>query len=104
MFQLALKRKRCGTCEGCTAKDCGKCRFCLDKPRFGGRGVLKQCCVQRKCKRMKSFPKSKPCTRDLRCFITKQEISDCSDSSTDESSSPEYSLSIGECIRCAIDV
>ena len=29
----------------------GKCKFCQDKPRFGGEGKLKQCCIQIKCKR-----------------------------------------------------
>lgn len=30
---------RCGTCEGCNAKDCGACVNCLDKPKFQGPGV-----------------------------------------------------------------
>ncbi len=51
-IQIA-KRKRCGICDGCTAIDCGECNFCQDKPKFGGTGVLKQCCVHRKCKVMK---------------------------------------------------
>ena len=42
-------RKRCGICENCIKKDCGVCRFCLDKPRNGGKGTLKQCCIQRRC-------------------------------------------------------
>ena len=48
------KRKRCGVCDGCTADDCSKCRFCMDKPKFGGKGVLKQCCISRKCKRLRT--------------------------------------------------
>lgn len=48
-----MKRKRCGTCDGCIACDCGKCRFCLDKVKFGGLGKLKQCCKERTCKRLK---------------------------------------------------
>ena len=42
-------RKRCGTCLGCTASDCGVCKYCLDKPKYGGPGRLKQCCEKRKC-------------------------------------------------------
>ena len=28
-----IKNARCGTCEACLAKDCGRCKNCLDKPR-----------------------------------------------------------------------
>ena len=31
---------RCGSCEGCNAKDCGSCVNCLDKPKFQGPGVV----------------------------------------------------------------
>ena len=51
---IGNKRKRCGICSSCTASDCGVCRYCRDKPKFGGKGVLKQCCVQRKCKRLRT--------------------------------------------------
>ncbi|XP_056010328.1 uncharacterized protein LOC130051760 isoform X2 [Ostrea edulis] len=45
------KRKiRCKKCEGCTSEDCGVCNYCLDKPKFGGRGVMKQACIKRRCK------------------------------------------------------
>ena len=46
---IGMKRKRCGTCEGCLCTDCGKCKYCLDKPKFGGHGTLKQCCAKRRC-------------------------------------------------------
>ena len=49
----AAKRRRCGDCDGCTATDCEKCHYCLDKTKFGGRGVLKRCCQLRKCKKLK---------------------------------------------------
>jgi len=39
-----VKRKRCGTCDGCIRCDCGICKFCKDKPKFGGLGKKKQCC------------------------------------------------------------
>ena len=44
------RKKRCGLCQNCKAVDCGKCRFCLDKKKFGGPGRLKKCCIQRQCK------------------------------------------------------
>ena len=46
---LGKKRKRCGTCPGCVAEDCQKCPMCLDKPKYGGKGKKKQCCVKRRC-------------------------------------------------------
>lgn len=39
----------CG-CEGClVVDDCGECGYCLDKPKFGGRGILRQRCFRRRC-------------------------------------------------------
>ena len=46
------RKKRCFNCSGCLAADCGTCKHCLDKPKFGGKGVRKQCCVKRKCIRI----------------------------------------------------
>ncbi|OWF41440.1 uncharacterized protein LOC110462400 isoform X2 [Mizuhopecten yessoensis] len=53
--RLTVRRRklRCKKCPGCLAKDCGKCLHCQDKPKFGGRGVMKQACVDRKC----AFPR-----------------------------------------------
>ena len=44
------KLKRCGDFDGCTVPDCGKCNYCHDRPKLGGNGLLKQCCIQRRCK------------------------------------------------------
>ena len=44
--------RRCGLYENCLQTDCGKCKFCKDKPRFGGPGKLKQSCIKRKCLRL----------------------------------------------------
>ena len=40
---------RCGNCRGCMRGDCGECKNCLDKPKFGGRGIKKQACLRRAC-------------------------------------------------------
>ena len=29
--------------------DCGKCKMCLDKPKYGGPGEKRQRCLQRQC-------------------------------------------------------
>ncbi|TRY65107.1 hypothetical protein DNTS_009664 [Danionella cerebrum] len=42
--------KRCRRCKGCRElEDCGRCVFCLDKPKFGGPNKKRQSCVLRKC-------------------------------------------------------
>ena len=38
-------RHRCGSCDACMVDDCGECRNCLDKPRFGGSLIRRQNCV-----------------------------------------------------------
>jgi len=41
---------RCGECAACFSEDCGTCRFCVDKPRFGGPNIKKRGCIWRICK------------------------------------------------------
>lgn len=40
---------RCGKCNNCKSQDCGSCYNCADKPKFGGPGIKKQACINRKC-------------------------------------------------------
>ena len=44
-----VKRKRCGDCVGCNAKNCGRCDNCHDMPIFGGKGTKRQSCRDRLC-------------------------------------------------------
>ncbi|KAJ0055082.1 hypothetical protein NL108_009016 [Boleophthalmus pectinirostris] len=47
------RSRRCGECEGCLVEtDCAKCAMCLDKPKFGGFNIKKQCCIYRRCDRI----------------------------------------------------
>lgn len=39
----------CGKCATCVAEDCGKCIYCLDRPKFGGPFIKKQRCIKRRC-------------------------------------------------------
>ena len=51
MVDVGKKRKiRCGSCAGCLAQDCRKCRFCIDMKKYGGQRRLKEACLDRKCK------------------------------------------------------
>lgn len=43
------RTNRCGSCTGCLRGDCGACKNCRDKPKFGGKGIKKQACVRRAC-------------------------------------------------------
>jgi hypothetical protein len=43
------RRMRCRQCAGCLRPDCGQCKPCLDKPKFGGNNTQKQTCVLRRC-------------------------------------------------------
>ncbi|CDQ59252.1 unnamed protein product [Oncorhynchus mykiss] len=51
------RSRRCGQCPGCQVpEDCGVCTNCLDKPKFGGRNIKKQCCKVRKCQNLQWMP------------------------------------------------
>lgn len=55
------KRGRgCGSCPGCLRDDCGKCQYCVDKPKFGGPGRKKQRCSLRVCSNFVSHRAQKP--------------------------------------------
>jgi len=45
----AKRLARCGKCTNCKSTDCGACYNCYDKPKFGGPGIKKQACINRKC-------------------------------------------------------
>lgn len=40
---------KCGACYNCLRPNCGKCKFCLDKPCFGGPNIKKQVCIHKNC-------------------------------------------------------
>ena len=51
----------CGACKSCRrADDCGHCKACLDKPKFGGGNKLKQRCEKRRCLTPKPLEASGP--------------------------------------------
>jgi len=71
----AKKKKvvRCNKCVPCRREDCGECKSCQDKKKFGGSGVLKQPCIHRKCENLNKVclkakrgrPRKKKLTSDI---------------------------------------
>jgi len=50
MKTVGIKRKKsCESCRGCLAPNCSVCKYCLDKPKFGGSNRLKKKCLERQC-------------------------------------------------------
>ena len=43
------RQKNCKDCGGCQAQECRTCKYCLDMPKYGGAGTMKQPCVLRTC-------------------------------------------------------
>jgi len=81
-----VKVVRCNECVGCKRDDCGSCLACMDKPKFGGDGSLKQGCYARQCTNMKVAPESDNSSHDCR----KDQENDADDNSSernDDSSS-----------------
>ena len=66
-------------CDGCVRPDCGKCKMCLDKPKYGGPGKKKQRCLKRQClQRSKStYPNQKVVHRDNDAAYLVKEFSIC---------------------------
>ena len=44
-----VKAMPCRQCEACVRDDCGECKACLDKKRFGGPGKMNKRCKLRQC-------------------------------------------------------
>lgn len=55
--KIRRRGRGCGTCFGCAREDCGKCSYCLDKPKYGGPGRKKQRCALRICSQFVSYGK-----------------------------------------------
>ena len=48
------KKTRCGSCVGCTAKECETCKYCMDKTKRGGGNTMRKCCLLRVCTNLKT--------------------------------------------------
>lgn len=43
------KRFKCGECPACTRENCRRCQFCRDMTKYGGAGIMKQACIEKRC-------------------------------------------------------
>jgi len=48
------RKSRCQKCPGCLRKDCGVCKNCQDRPKFGGPNKMKQACAKKRCSNWKN--------------------------------------------------
>jgi len=44
-----VKAMPCRNCSACLMDDCGECKFCLDKRKFGGPGKMNKRCKMKQC-------------------------------------------------------
>ena len=58
-FIEMTRASRCGECEACTRPDCGKCKYCRDKKKFGGPNIMKQACIYKQCANKRYAPPTK---------------------------------------------
>nr|XP_056716404.1 histone-lysine N-methyltransferase 2A [Euleptes europaea] len=74
------RSRRCGQCPGCQVpEDCGVCTNCLDKPKFGGRNIKKQCCKMRKCQNLQWMPSKAFLQKQAKAVKKKEKKSKSSD-------------------------
>jgi len=71
---VVTNNKRCRQCAGCTRLDCGQCRYCKDKVKFGGDGHLKQACALKICENSQDPSKGSPKNNKLKKIPKKVEV------------------------------
>ncbi|XP_050034681.1 histone-lysine N-methyltransferase 2A [Dermacentor andersoni] len=64
ILHVRVRKGRCNQCAGCLAEDCGKCVCCRDKKKFGGKNLLKQACLQRRCSNLSLKSWNRPAQRE----------------------------------------
>lgn len=63
------RARPCGECQNCLRKECGECANCLDMPKFGGPGVKRQRCLERRCIN-RQYPSTQATYSDQSQFTT----------------------------------
>ncbi|XP_066495898.1 histone-lysine N-methyltransferase 2A [Tiliqua scincoides] len=89
------RSRRCGQCPGCQVpEDCGVCTNCLDKPKFGGRNIKKQCCKMRKCQNLQWMPSKAYLQKQAKAVKKKEKK--CKSSEKKESHAGKSQLDPGQ--------
>ena len=78
---------RCGTCDGCTATECGACKYCMDQKKRGGTNTLRKPCIQRICVNNISQQYVSTMIRSNTLYEKKNALQQVSSSSSSSSSS-----------------
>ncbi|XP_038364934.1 histone-lysine N-methyltransferase 2A isoform X19 [Canis lupus familiaris] len=87
------RSRRCGQCPGCQVpEDCGVCTNCLDKPKFGGRNIKKQCCKMRKCQNLQWMPSKAYLQKQAKAVKKKEKKSKTSEKKESKESN------VGKCV------
>ncbi|XP_047550015.1 histone-lysine N-methyltransferase 2A isoform X6 [Lutra lutra] len=87
------RSRRCGQCPGCQVpEDCGVCTNCLDKPKFGGRNIKKQCCKMRKCQNLQWMPSKAYLQKQAKAVKKKEKKSKTSEKKESKESSVGKSM------------
>nr|DBA16185.1 TPA: hypothetical protein GDO54_003604 [Pyxicephalus adspersus] len=88
------RSRRCGQCSGCQVpEDCGICTNCLDKPKFGGRNIKKQCCKMRKCQNLQWMPSKAYMQKQAKAARKKEKKSKLADKQEAPAVKPSSELS-----------
>jgi len=95
------RRVACRGCSGCRRLDCGECKNCLDKPKYGGANTLRRVCVRKICSGI-SGPsrKCKTCSAVLIKDLNPSELSEDSSSEDNHEATYEYISSRGRKMKC----
>ena len=71
-----IRKARCLKCSGCLVEECGQCKHCLDKPKFGGSSKTRKPCIMKVCEQSSSKRKN---TSENRNSHIKQELDNWED-------------------------
>ena len=63
------RARPCGECQNCLRKECGECSNCVDMPKFGGPGIKRQRCSERRCLN-RQYPSTQATYSDHSQFTT----------------------------------
>ncbi|XP_018421638.1 PREDICTED: histone-lysine N-methyltransferase 2A [Nanorana parkeri] len=96
------RSRRCGQCSGCQVpEDCGTCTNCLDKPKFGGRNIKKQCCKMRKCQNLQWMPSKAYMQKQAKAARKKEKKSKLADKQEAPAVKPSTELSPKNAVKPA---